>query len=889
MPSLACPACGSPATEFDPRCASCGSPLPGSSATEKLETGEIGAGQVISHFRILGPLGRGGMGVVYRALDLDLEREVALKFLAPRVTHSAREEARFRREAQAAASLDHPNIGTLYGLGEHDGRRFLVLALYEGETLHRRLERPPLPLPEAAAVAGQLASALAAAHAAGVVHRDLKPSNVMLTRDGRVKLLDFGLARRSGAAPLTEVGVAVGTAAYMAPEQLRGEEADARADLWALGVVLFEMLAGRHPFGGTAQPGLVHAILHEPPPVLRDLRPDVPAALERIVERCLAKAPDRRWQGAGEILAELETAGLWTSGPATATTTAVPLPRRRTRLLEWVAVAVLVLLTALAILFWRSRRAEATIYVAVPRPQVTGSVAENERARVALNLQVAALRALTALEGVAPLDPGLLRGIAGTPSQIAHAVAADEVVTAESDCTAESCVVTLRRLAGEDGRVLWTEVLRLHPHRPRLFAEAVTAAVRRAYPDRETRLDGPELAVEEPEYRRFLDLRRALDDRSVPPEQILERLGDLRRRAPSFLEAYSLESGIAASLFRTSGDRRYLDRGLEVARRARELAPGDPRPLNSLFDLTLAAGRLDNAAALLEDIERMAPGAPGLLLRQARLAEQRGEPEAAAELLARAAERQPSWEMLQTLANLEYRLGRFDAARGHLEQLLRRSPGNVRGLETLAQIELLDGDPARSVELYADLARRTGSAEHWSNLGTALLLLKRHDDAERVFRRALSAAPGNPLIELNLADSLWLLGRRDEAARVYRRLAERVGDEEMVSNWQLHSAKAQALAHLGERERAVESVQTVLRLTPDHPQAAFEAALVYTLVGDRSSALLYIEKAVRGGVGARWFSFSWFDPLRQDPSFTALLGPEAPLPPEEDRSDRSRR
>ncbi len=887
MPSLTCPACGSPATEFDPRCASCGSPLPGSSAGEQIETGEIGAGQVIAHFRILGPLGRGGMGVVYRALDLDLEREVALKFLAPRATRNAREEARFRREALAAASLDHPNIGTLHGLGEHEGRRFLVMALYEGETLDRRLERSPrpLPLPEAATVAGQLASALAAAHVAGVVHRDLKPSNVMLTRDGRVKLLDFGLARRSGAAPLTEVGVAVGTAAYMAPEQLRGEEADARADLWALGVVLYEMLAGRHPFGGTSRPGMVHAILHDPPPALRD----VPPALERIVERCLAKDPDRRWQSAGEILAELETAGLWSFGPATATTTAIPLLDRRTRRLGWVAAAVLVLLTALAVLFWRSRQPEATIYVAVPRPQVTGNVPENERARVALNLQVAALRALTALEGVAPLDPGLLRGIAGTPVQVARAVAAREVVTAESDCTAEACVITLRRLAGEDGRVLWTEVLRLHPHRPRLFAEAVTSAVRRAYPDRETRLDSPELAVEESEYRSFLDLRRALDDRSVPPEQILERLGNLRRRAPAFLEAYSLESGIAASLFRTSGDRRYLDRGLEVAHRAREMAPGDPRPLNSLFDLTLAAGRLDDAAALLKDIERMAPGAPGLLLRQARLAEQRGEPEAAAELLARAAERQPSWEMLQTLANLEYRLGRFDAARSHLEQLLRRSPGNVRGLETLAQIELLDGDPARSVKLYADLARRTGSAEHWSNLGTALLLLKRHEDAERVFRRALSAAPDNPLIELNLADSLWLLGRRDVAAQVYRRLAERIGDAETVSNWQLHSAKAQALAHLGERARAVESVQAVLRLTPDNPQAAFEAALVYTLVGDRSSALLYAEKAVRGGVGARWFSFSWFDPLRQDPSFTALLGPEAPLPPEEDRSDRSRR
>jgi len=251
MQAFLCPSCGAANSEFDSRCAACGAALPDAANATVLD----GPPSQISHYRLLRPLGRGGMGVVYLAQDVELGREVALKFLRHREA-SPHDEARFRREAQSAAALDHPSIGTIYEVGEHEGRRFLAMAYYDGTTLAQLLDGRPdrrLAAGEAAAIAGQLASALAAAHAAGIVHRDLKPENVMVLPDGRVKLLDFGLARWVDSGGVTEEGMAVGTAAYMAPEQIRGLSIGTAADVWAWGVVVYEMLAGRRAFAASGR------------------------------------------------------------------------------------------------------------------------------------------------------------------------------------------------------------------------------------------------------------------------------------------------------------------------------------------------------------------------------------------------------------------------------------------------------------------------------------------------------------------------------------------------------------------------------------------------------------------------------------------------------------
>jgi serine/threonine-protein kinase len=263
-------------------------------------------GQTVSHYKVLERLGAGSMGEVYLAEDLRLGRKVALKLLPPDLTRDAAAKARLIREARTASLLDHPHICTVHDIEElPTGQVLLAMAYCEGESLKRRVARGPLPVGEAVELACQMAEALAEAHAHGIVHRDIKPANAMVTRTGRVKLVDFGLAHLPEATVLTATGMTLGTPAYMAPEQARGEAVDARADLWALGAVLYEMLAGRPPFGGETLQAVLYGVVHQVPEPLDRVRPDLPPALVRIVNRALAKDRLARYQQAEQMLAEL--------------------------------------------------------------------------------------------------------------------------------------------------------------------------------------------------------------------------------------------------------------------------------------------------------------------------------------------------------------------------------------------------------------------------------------------------------------------------------------------------------------------------------------------------------------------------------------------------------
>ncbi len=270
-------------------------------------------GREVDHYRILGHLGGGGMGVVYKAEDTRLQRTVALKFLPPAMTRDAVAKSRFLQEARAASALDHPNVCTIYDIGEVEGGQlYIAMPAYDGDTLKKRIERDPLPIDEAVDVARQLAQGLSKAHRQGIVHRDIKPANLMLTGDGLVKILDFGLAKLAGSAGLTRAGFCVGTPSYMSPEQARGD-VDHRTDLWSLGVVLYEMLTGLLPFRAESDPGIINALLHDEPAPIRRWRRDVPPELERIVDGLLRKDPGDRYPTADHVVAELRALG----GPPT--------------------------------------------------------------------------------------------------------------------------------------------------------------------------------------------------------------------------------------------------------------------------------------------------------------------------------------------------------------------------------------------------------------------------------------------------------------------------------------------------------------------------------------------------------------------------------------------
>jgi len=311
------------------------------------------SGMKLGPYEVLSPLGAGGMGEVYRARDSRLGRDVAIKVLPAHFCSDPVRRQRFEREAKTISSLNHPHICVLHDIGHQDGMDYLVMECVEGETLEKRLEKGPLPVEQVVKIGAEVADALGRAHRSGVVHRDLKPGNIMLTSTG-AKLLDFGLAKpvaplgnvatltaaASTKSPVTEQGTIIGTFQYMSPEQVEGKELDGRSDIFSLGAVLYEMVTGRRAFEGKSQLSVASAILEKEPQPISAVKPLTPPALDHAVKKCLAKAPDERWQNASDLASELKWIGEAGLQAAVAT------PSRKGTRLAWAIVAVALALSA---------------------------------------------------------------------------------------------------------------------------------------------------------------------------------------------------------------------------------------------------------------------------------------------------------------------------------------------------------------------------------------------------------------------------------------------------------------------------------------------------------------------------------------------------------------
>lgn len=844
-------------------------------------------------------LGAGGMGQVFLAWHQLLDRLVALKLIRSDRAGDPVYRERLMAEARAAAKLAHPSIVGIHDVFESEHGPCVVMEFVPGRTLSRVIgERGRLEVAEAAALGRDVAEGLAAAHQRGLVHRDLKSDNVMVTPGGRAVILDFGLAV-SGTGETAGDSLA-GTPHTLAPEQIDGR-ADARSDLFALGVLLYEMLSGVSPFRGEDWQESLRRVRQLEPPPLRGLLPDVPVALGALVGRLLAKDPAARPAAAAAVAAALAEVAPEADGDAATASLVRPraelpdLPpaplaassspaaaQSRTRR-SWAALAGLALVAALAaaaagIRFLPEKPIRRVL---VLPPRVAGEVPDGRL--LASALLSAGLAEIGAYGGLAAIDPSLLDGNlafaagagSGNPVDAARAVAADETLLSEIRAEAAGNIqVSLRRI-DRTGRALYSSSLEV-PRKPvdlRWAAEAFSVALQSAFRELEERPDPPRLDIEGADYAAFVRLLDATLADGFSTAERLAELEALSRRAPAFLPLQQMLGQMALRRYGESREPAELATGIRTARHCLLLAPENPQVIKLAFEAELAAGRVEAAQELLGRLEKLGGHGALALHGRARLADRQGRPDEALALTGRLVELEPSWQNLYQLADRELRIGRVAQARGHLGEVLAMLPENARAKTKLAELELLYGEVAAAERLFADLIAAQPRRSLHTNRGLALFLLGRLEEARGSFTEALALAPGHPAAALNLADLEAARGDRAASAALYRQVRRRLEAQRAAAPLSAADTMilAQCLAHLGEVREAVALTQGVPLGAPPDGELAFQAAIVYSAAGDRTSALVAAEKALDGGVRPRWFELPVVGALRHEQELERLL------------------
>jgi serine/threonine-protein kinase len=799
------------------------------------------------------------MGQVYRAHDTKLPRDVAIKTLPPEFSGNLERLTRFRNEARILASLNHPNIASIYGLEEVDGKQFIVMELVEGETLSKRVKiAGPAAPSEALQICGQVAAALEAAHAKGIIHRDIKPANIIVSAEGRAKVLDFGLAKTVEGAPpggdidsVTALGRAVGTPSYMSPEQSRGKPVDARTDIWALGCVLFEMLTGKKAFAGETHSDVLVAVLSQEPS-WGTLPKTTPPAVRRLLERCLEKDPSSRIQTAVEFQAAAEAIA------------AHGRPRRTLPGLK-IAVACAVLAIAGAAVV-PSVRLKIANFIAVPGhsqekhlavlpllnvgndptnqifcdgllESLTSSLTQFERFQNALLVVPSA-----EVRRQAVISPSEARRNFGVNLAITGSVqrTGDQVrVTVNLVDTA-----TLRQLASREIGVRRDELSKIEDALPGLVAEMLDlqlpAQAHTALREGTTRVaDAYDAYLLGRGYLRRYDKEGNVNLAVAAFKQALERDSHYALAFAGLGEAYWRN-------FDRTKSAEWLQLSQEANTRAIELS-SNLAPAHVNLGMTyVASGRYEAAVEEFQRALAIDPLSVDAYRELGRAYEAANRIKDAEATYKRAIELRPNdWLSNSQLGVFYYREGRYAEAEPLFQKVIALTPDNVNGYSNLGGLYIVWGRYGQAEPLLKKAIEvRPSDVRGYSNLGLLYFQLGRYRDAVPLFEQAVQKSSGaNYTLQGNLADAYrWAPGFEQKAPAAYRKAIELAEQQLAINpnNAAVLSSVALYRAKVGETDGAIEEITRARKVALADKTVALKAVVVFELVGQRREALRII-------------------------------------------------
>ncbi len=837
-------------------------------------------GRTIRHYEVLEKLGAGAMGVVYKGRHRVLGRTVALKFMAPHLMESEAARTRFLKEARTVSALMHPNIAVLYEAEEVDGQWYLALEYLAGGTLKARLAElrradERMPLGEALECMKGLAAGLACAHRSRILHRDVKPENLMFAESGgALKITDFGLSKflEGGDTTLTE-GIA-GTRQYMSPEQTRGLKLDERSDIFSAGVVMYEVLTGGAPFRGATTEELFGKIQNAKPAPVGQLRPEVPAALERIVEKALEKSPAARYQRTEELGEDLR-AFEGTMGGSTEESR-----RRRGRGRLWLAGAAFAVAAALgtmAIPGVRERVArvfagetEMKQLAVLPFRNIAGDPAFCDGLTETVTAELASLEQFHDSLAVTPSSDVRQQSVKSA-EEARRLFGSNLVLTGSVERMGDDArlIVTLsstKPLKSIDTRTLtkkWENLADLQDE----VVENVLGMLDVQMADTKGLIGAGKTANSEA-YRLYTEAE-GYAQRSDQPGNV-DLAADLLQRAverdPNYAQALAALGEARKMQFDETRDRKRLEEATDEADRALRLNQRLPRARVVLGRVAEAYGEYARAEEEFNRALALDPLDSRAMSGLAGLYQKTGRAEEAEKLYRKAIARRPGdWWVFNDLGGLLFDRGRYREAIPWYRKVLELTPGNPVAYVNLGSMYTLLGDYGRAERVYRDSIAASPTAEAWSDLGTALFDQGKYREAAQANEKAVELKQSEYKIYGNLADCYrWIPGERERAAPYYETAIRKVGEviEVNPKDGEALSARAIYEGKLGRMEAALRDAARAEAVEGDNWQVLYNVALAYRLAGRTEKGLATLEAAVKAG-------YSVTD-LKNDPEWAGM-------------------